>query len=299
MEGFNEKDGQLYVDDLPISEITNKYSTPAFIYSASLIRNNYNKYANALTEGDLICYAVKANSNIHILKELVKLGSGFDVVSGNELKRCIKAGADPRKIVFSGVAKSAEDIEQAINEGILSINIESEDEFDRIVNISKALDKQVQCSIRINPDIPTGSHKYIETGLKTSKFGVDTESLRNISSKAKETPLIKVSGIACHIGSQISDNSLIMKSLEFLLAARQQLTKDGHEINFLDVGGGLGITYKEESPGNPESLISEISDALKGSNINIILEPGRSITGNAGILISNVCLLYTSPSPRD
>ena len=288
MEGFNEKEGQLYVDDLPISDIVDKYGTPAFIYSGSAIKNNYNRYANALSDGDQICYAVKANSNIHILKELVRLGSGFDVVSGNELKRCIEAGADPRKIVFSGVAKSAEDIELAIKTGILSINIESEDEFDRIAKIAKTLNNEVQCSIRINPDIPTGSHKYIETGLKTSKFGVDTETLHNISLKAKDTPLIRVSGIACHIGSKISDNSLIMKSLEFLLNARQLLTKDGHEINFLDVGGGLGITYKEESPGNPESLIAEISNAVKEANINIVLEPGRSITGNAGILISNV-----------
>ena len=288
MEGFNEKEGQLYVDDLPISDIAHKFGTPAFIYSGSAIKNNYNRYANALRKGDQICYAVKANSNIHILKELVRLGSGFDVVSGNELKRCIEAGADPRKIVFSGVAKSTEDIELAINLGILSINIESEDEFDRIAKISKTIQKEVQCSIRINPDIPTGSHKYIETGLKTSKFGVDNETLLNISLKAKDTPLIKISGIACHIGSQISDNSLIIKSLEFLLDARQLLMKNGHEINFLDIGGGLGITYKEESPGNPESLMSEISNALKGSNINIVLEPGRSITGNAGILISNV-----------
>ena len=167
MEGFNEKEGQLYVDDLPISDIAHKFGTPAFIYSGSAIKNNYNRYANALRKGDQICYAVKANSNIHILKELVRLGSGFDVVSGNELKRCIEAGADPRKIVFSGVAKSTEDIELAINLGILSINIESEDEFDRIAKISKAIKKAVQCSIRINPDIPTGSHKYIETGLKT------------------------------------------------------------------------------------------------------------------------------------
>tara|TARA_Y100001936_G_scaffold180990_1_gene178028 strand:+ start:10 stop:1248 length:1239 start_codon:yes stop_codon:yes gene_type:complete len=288
MEGFNEKEGQLYVDDLPISEVADKYSTPAFIYSGSVIRNNYNRYANALREGDLICYAVKANSNIHILKELVELGSGFDVVSGNELKRCIEAGADPRKIVFSGVAKSSEDIERAINEGILSINLESEDEFDRIVNIAKALNQEVQCSIRINPDIPTGSHKYIETGLKTSKFGVDTKTLRNISSKAKGTPLITVSGIACHIGSQISDNSLIMKSLEHLLDAHKLLTNDGHVINFLDVGGGLGITYKEENPGDPESLIAEISNEIKKLNLNIVLEPGRSITGNAGLLISKV-----------
>ena len=288
MEGFNEKEGQLYVDDLPISEVADKYSTPAFIYSGSVIRNNYNRYANALREGDLICYAVKANSNIHILKELVELGSGFDVVSGNELKRCIEAGADPKKIVFSGVAKSSEDIERAINEGILSINLESEDEFDRIVNIAKALNQEVQCSIRINPDIPTGSHKYIETGLKTSKFGVDTKTLRNISSKAKGTPLITVSGIACHIGSQISDNSLIMKSLEHLLDAHKLLTNDGHVINFLDVGGGLGITYKEENPGDPESLIAEISNEIKKLNLNIVLEPGRSITGNAGLLISKV-----------
>ena len=288
MEGFNEKEGQLYADDLPISEIVDKYSTPAFIYSGSLIRNNYNKYANALRKGDLICYAVKANSNIHILKELVGMGSGFDVVSGNELKRCIKAGADPRKIVFSGVAKSSEDIEQAISKGILSINIESEDEFDRIVDISKSLDKEVQCSIRINPDIPTGSHKYIETGLKTSKFGVNTETLSNLSSKAKDAPLVKIIGVACHIGSQISDNSLIMKSLEHLLDAHKLLTNDGHKINFLDVGGGLGITYKEENPGNPGSLIAEISNEIEALNLNIVLEPGRSITGKAGLLISKV-----------
>ena len=137
MEGFNEKEGQLYVDDLPVSEIANNYSTPAFIYSASEIRNNFNKYTGALRKGDLICYAVKANSNIHLLKELVDLGSGFDVVSGNELKRCIQAGADPKKIVFSGVAKSSEDLEFAINKGIFSINIESEDEFDRVCDISQ------------------------------------------------------------------------------------------------------------------------------------------------------------------
>ena len=288
MEGFNEKEGQLYVDDLPVSEIANNYSTPAFIYSASEIRNNFNKYTGALRKGDLICYAVKANSNIHILKELVDLGSGFDVVSGNELKRCIQAGADPKKIVFSGVANSSDDLELAINKGIFSINIESEDEFDRVCDISQNLNKEVQCAIRINPDIPTGSHKYIETGLKTSKFGVGSETLQNISSKAKDKPLIKISGIACHIGSQISDNSLIIKSLEYLLDAQKLLIKDEHKLEFLDIGGGLGITYKEETPGNPESLILEILNKISALNLNIILEPGRSITGTAGILVTKV-----------
>ena len=230
MEGFNEKEGQLYVDDLPISDIAHKFGTPAFIYSGSAIKNNYNRYANALRKGDQTAMQLKPTL-ISIYWKNRRPGSGFDVVSGNELKRCIEAGADPRKIVFSGVAKSTEDIELAINLGILSINIESEDEFDRIAKISKAIKKAVQCSIRINPDIPTGSHKYIETGLKTSKFGVDNETLLNISLKAKDTPLIKISGIACHIGSQISDNSLIIKSLEFLLDARQLLMKNGHEIN--------------------------------------------------------------------
>ncbi len=270
------------------SEIADTYGTPAYIYSYSEIRNNFKKYADTLRNEDLICYAVKANSNIHILKELSELGSGFDVVSGNELKRCIKAGAERKKIVFSGVAKSLEDLELAINEEILSINIESEDEFDRVVNISEALNKEVHCSIRINPDIPTGSHKYIETGLKTSKFGVDTKTLTKISSKAINKPLIKISGTACHIGSQISDNNLIMKSLDHLLNAHELLKKDGHDIKFLDVGGGLGITYKKEIPGDPESLISEISNKIEALNLKIILEPGRSITGSAGVLISKV-----------
>jgi len=288
MEGFNEKEGQLYVDDLPIAEIVDKYGTPAYVYSNSKIQKNYIKYADALREGDLVCYAVKANSNIHILKELVQLGSGFDVVSGNELKRCIEAGADPKKIVFSGVAKSSEELELAISNEILSINIESEDEFDRIVAISETLNKNTNCSIRINPDIPTGSHKYIETGLKTSKFGVDTQTLNNISLKAKNKEFIQITGIASHIGSQISDNSLIMKSLEHLLTAHKSLMNDGHDINFLDVGGGLGITYKEEIPGDPKSLIAEICNELESSNLNIILEPGRSITGAAGVLIAKV-----------
>ena len=155
-----------------------------------------------------------------------------------------KAGINSKKIVFSGVAKSSEELELAINNEILSINIESEDEFDRIVAISETLNKNTNCSIRINPDIPTGSHKYIETGLKTSKFGVDTETLKNISLKAKDREFIQITGLASHIGSQISDNSLIMKSLEHLLEAHKLLTNDGHEINFLDIGGGLGITYK-------------------------------------------------------
>ena len=288
MEGFNEKEGQLYVDDLPIAEIADTYGTPAYIYSGSRIQKNFIKYADALREGDLICYAVKANSNIHILKRLAQLGSGFDVVSGNELKRCIEAGADPKKIVFSGVAKSSEELELAINEEILSINIESEDEFDRIISISETLNKETKCSIRINPDIPTGSHKYIETGLKTSKFGVDNETLKNISLKAKNREFIKITGLASHIGSQISDNSLIMKSLEHLLTAHKLLLNDGHDINFLDVGGGLGITYKDEIPGDPKSLISEISKEIESLNLHLILEPGRSITGAAGALIAKV-----------
>ena len=288
MNGIYVKEGNLFVENILGAELAKKYGTPAFIYSSEVIRNNYALYSNEKREDDLICYAVKANSNLNILKMLVDIGSGFDVVSGNELKKCLLAGADKNKIVFSGVAKSEEEITHAIENEILSINIESINEYKRIEKISSSLNKKVKCALRVNPDITIGSHKYIETGAKSSKFGLGKKDVNEVSELALKSENIELTTIACHIGSQISDENLILQSLDYIFVIAEELKKQGHEISCLDIGGGLGIKYHNEKKGDPALLIKEIKRRLNGTNYKFILEPGRSIIGNAGILISKV-----------
>ena len=288
MTGIHVKEGNLFVENILGAELAKKYGTPAFIYSSEVIRNNYALYSNQKREDDLICYAVKANSNLNILKMLVDIGSGFDVVSGNELKKCLLAGADKNKIVFSGVAKSEEEITHAIENEILSINIESINEYKRIEKISSSLNKKVKCALRVNPDITIGSHKYIETGAKSSKFGLGKKDVNEVSGLALKSENIELTTIACHIGSQISDENLILQSLDYIFVIAEELKKQGHEISCLDIGGGLGIKYHNEKKGDPALLIKEIKRRLNGTNYKFILEPGRSIIGNAGILISKV-----------
>ena len=281
-------DGQLFVENIPVIELAKEYGSPLFIYSSKEIEDNFLNYKNEIRDQDLVCYAVKANSNIHILKLLSDLGSGFDVVSGNELQRCLLAGADRKKIVFSGVAKSHEEIKLAVESDILSINIESVGEFERIAAIAKELNKTVNCALRINPDITIGSHKYIETGSKTSKFGLDKESVGKISELSKSNEHINIKAVACHIGSQISDENLILKSLIYIKEIADQLKEEGHEVNFLDIGGGLGIQYKDEEKGDPKILISKVKTLLKETDYQVIVEPGRSIVGTSGILLTKV-----------
>ena len=288
MTGIHVKEGNLFVENILGAELAKKYGTPAFIYSSEVIRNNYALYSNQKREDDLICYAVKANSNLNIIKMLVDIGSGFDVVSGNELKKCLLAGADKNKIVFSGVAKSEEEITHAIENEILSINIESINEYKRIEKISSSLNKKVKCALRVNPDITIGSHKYIETGAKSSKFGLGKKDVNEVSELALKSENIELTTIACHIGSQISDENLILQSLDYIFVIAEELKKQGHEISCLDIGGGLGIKYHNEKKGDPALLIKEIKHRLNGTNYKFILEPGRSIIGNAGILISKV-----------
>ena len=288
MTGIHVKEGNLFVENILGAELAKKYGTPAFIYSSEVIRNNYALYSNDKREDDLICYAVKANSNLNILKMLVDIGSGFEVVSGNELKKCLLAGADKNKIVFSGVAKSEEEITHAIENEILSINIESINEYKRIEKISSSLNKKVKCALRVNPDITIGSHKYIETGAKSSKFGLGKKDVNEVSELALKSENIELTTIACHIGSQISDENLILQSLDYIFVIAEELKKQGHEISCLDIGGGLGIKYHNEKKGDPALLIKEIKRRLNGTNYKFILEPGRSIIGNAGILISKV-----------
>ena len=280
--------GKLYIENIPVLDLAREYGSPCYIYSYEIITNNFLKYKKETRNQDLICYAVKANSNINILKLLAGLGSGFDVVSGNELKRCLIAGVDKNKIVFSGVGKSYEELEYAVDSEILSINIESVGEFKRISKIANKLNKTVNCALRVNPNISTGSHKYIETGSKTSKFGLDGQSIDEILKLSDEDNLIKISSVACHIGSQISDEDLILESLECIKSVAAKLEDNGHHIEFLDIGGGLGIRYRDENEVNPKALLDKVKNVLKNTDYKIILEPGRSIIGASGILVTKV-----------
>lgn len=288
MNGINTKNGELYLDNISLSDLANKYGTPSYVYSASLIRKNFLEYKDALRAADKVCFAVKSNSNINLLKLLNSLGSGFDVVSGNELKRCLVAGADPKDIVFSGVGKTKEEIKLAIEKNIFSINIESESELERIVQISQKAAQQVNCAIRVNPNISSESHPYISTGLKSSKFGVTSEVALKMSKRIQGIENVNLTGIACHIGSQITKPELILESLEHLMALAEEINRDKKTVSFLDIGGGLGITYKNEESADTKEIMNKVLERIKNLDFNLVIEPGRSIVGNAGVLLSEV-----------
>ena len=285
MDHIKRNDGELFIDGVSLTEIAEEYGTPSYVYSESLIKQNLEEYTSSVRKEDKICYAVKSNSNLSILKLLADNGSGFDVVSGYELQRCLIAGADPKKIIFSGVGKTEKEISLALQNKIFSINIESESELERIIRISEALEIKADCFIRLNPEISSESHPYIQTALKSSKFGVDTETAIRIAKLIKESKQVSLIGIASHIGSQISKESLVLENLNSLLNVLKILEKNDQKINFVDIGGGFGITYKDEKNLSPSKLLPKIIDKV-GQNINIILEPGRSISGKAGILIT-------------
>ena len=285
MDHIKRTDGELFIDGVSLTEIAEEYGTPSYVYSESLIKQNLEEYTSSVRKEDKICYAVKSNSNLSILKLLADNGSGFDVVSGYELQRCLIAGADPKKIIFSGVGKTEKEISLALQNKIFSINIESESELERIIRISEALEIKADCFIRLNPEISSESHPYIQTALKSSKFGVDTDTAIKIAKLIKESKQVNLIGLASHIGSQISKESLVLENLDSLLNVLKILEKNDQKINFVDIGGGFGITYKDEKNLSPSKLLPKIIDKV-GPKINIILEPGRSISGKAGILIT-------------
>ena len=285
MDHIKRNDGELFIDGVSLTEIAEEYGTPSYVYSGSLIEESLEEYTSSVRKEDKICYAVKSNSNLSILKLLADNGSGFDVVSGYELQRCLIAGADPKKIIFSGVGKTEKEISFALQNKIFSINIESESELERIIKVSEDLKIKADCFIRLNPEISSESHPYIQTALKSSKFGVDVDTAIRITKVIKQSKQVNLIGIASHIGSQISKESLVLENLDSLLNVLEILEEDDQKINFVDIGGGFGITYKDEKDLKPSELLPKIIDKV-GPNINIILEPGRSISGKAGILIT-------------
>ena len=288
MKGLNRREDKLFIDEVSLEDIAKEYGTPVYVYSGSKLKENFKGYLSSIREKDKICYSVKSNSNIHLLELLADLGSGFDVVSGNELRKCLEAGAKPEDIVFSGVGKTEEELVMAIKENIFSINIESEEELDRIIKTAKDLEKKAQCMIRINPDISSESHPYIQTGLKTSKFGILREGIDSIVEKASKSRLINLKGIASHVGSQIFNKELIFENLNLLIEIANNLIRQGHALSYIDLGGGLGISYQEEKEIKPREVLEDIISKLEPLNLNLLLEPGRSISGNTGVLLSKV-----------
>ncbi|HTM09340.1 MAG TPA: diaminopimelate decarboxylase [Verrucomicrobiae bacterium] len=297
MNHFEYRDGELFAEAVPVKKIAGEVGTPAYIYSLATLKRHYRVFDKAFGNAPhLVCFSVKSNSNLAVLRAFVKEGSGFDIVSGGELFRALKAGADPKKIVFSGVGKNRDEIEYALKSGILMFNVESEQELAFLDEVSRALGKRAPISLRINPDVDPKTHPYISTGMKKSKFGIEIKRSAELYKKALALKNLEVIGVDCHIGSQLTAIGPFVDALsrvrEYLdRALVGYLRKEGADIRYLDLGGGLGIRYNDEEPPHPEEYAAALIKGLEGLNVTLILEPGRVIVGNAGILVTQVLYL--------
>ena len=289
MDHFEYKNGELHCEEVAIAALAEQYGTPLFVYSRATLERHWHAFDAALAGHEhLVCYAVKANSNLAVLNLLARLGSGFDIVSGGELQRVLQAGGKPAGIVFSGVGKLAHEIEAALEADILCFNVESEQELDRINEIAGHMGKTARVSFRVNPDVDAKTHPYISTGLKENKFGVAFVDAEQVYLKAAKLANIDIIGMDCHIGSQLTELSPYIDALDRLLALIESLRKQGIEIHHLDLGGGLGIRYRDEEPPLPADWASALQERLQSFDGSIVIEPGRAIAGNAGILVSRV-----------
>lgn len=290
MDYFEYKNAVLYAEDVPVSTIARDYGTPVYIYSRATLERHWHAFNDAVSQHKhLICYAVKANSNIGVLSVLAELGSGFDIVSGGELHRVIAAGGDPAKVVFSGVGKTPEEIKFALQQGIKCFNVESIPELERINSVAKSLNVKAPISLRINPDVDAKTHPYISTGLKANKFGIAHEDAIATYQKAHSLSHLEIKGMDCHIGSQLTEIPPFVDALERLLGLIDQLAELGIQIDHLDVGGGLGVKYNDENPPHPREYAAAMAEKMHGrEHLTLILEPGRAIAANAGILVTKV-----------
>lgn len=289
MDHFNYRDGELFAEDVPVSEIARRFGTPAYVYSRATLERHYRAYDDALKDRPhLVCYAVKANSNLAVLNVLARLGSGFDIVSAGELERVIRAGGDPGKVVFSGVGKQEWEMRRALEAGVRCFNVESDTELDRLNAVAGELGVKAPVSLRVNPDVDAGTHPYISTGLKENKFGIDIAEAPEVYARAASLPNLEVKGVDCHIGSQLTSVSPFLDALDRVLALIDDLAARGIEIRHLDMGGGLGVTYNQEQPPQPSDYVRALSERLGDRSLELILEPGRSIAANAGILVTRV-----------
>ena len=289
MDYFNYRDNRLFAEDVAIEDIVKEHGSPCYIYSRETLERHWHAFDDALSAHDhLICFAVKANSNLAVLNVLAKIGSGFDIVSGGELERVLAAGGDANKIVFSGVGKTAKEMRRALEVGIRCFNVESEDELLLLNDVAAELNVTAPVSIRVNPNVDANTHPYISTGLKENKFGIDISLAPEIYQRASKLSNLKIEGVDCHIGSQLTETRPFIDALDLVLGLIEQLAEMGIAIHHLDLGGGLGIQYKDETPPAPAEYAKALSEKLEGRNLQILVEPGRAIAGNAGILVTQV-----------
>jgi diaminopimelate decarboxylase len=304
MNHFEYRNGEMFAEGVPLQRIAKEVGTPAYVYSLATLKRHYQVFDRAFAKvPHIVCFSVKANSNLALLRTFAKEGSGFDIVSGGELFRALKAGGDPKKIVFSGVGKKQDEIEYALRSEILMFNVESEDELVALNDIARGLGKKAPISLRVNPDVDPQTHPYISTGMKKAKFGVEIKKSVEVYKKAASLPNVDVVGVDCHIGSQLTSLSPFIDALarvrEYLdRVLVGSLQKEGAQIRYLDLGGGLGINYNDETPPQPDEYARAIIDGLEGLDITLILEPGRVIVGNAGILVTEVQYVKENDAKR-
>ena len=293
MEAFNYRDGELFAEGVALSALAQRFGTPTYVYSRAHIEEQYRAYADALAGmPHLVCFAVKANSNIGVLNVLARLGAGFDIVSSGELERVLAAGGEPSRIVFSGVGKSRDDMRRALEVGVHCFNVESSVELERLQKVAAELGVKAPVSLRVNPDVDAGTHPYISTGLKDNKFGIPVGEALAVYELAASLPHVKVTGLDCHIGSQLTELSPFLDALDRLLVLLETLRARGIEVEHLDLGGGLGVPYRDEHPPAPFDYASALLERLsrwEGSErLTLLFEPGRSIAANAGVLLTRV-----------
>lgn len=297
MQDFTERDGQLYAEQVSLTELAEQYGTPLYVYSRAAFTRHYQEYANALGDHPgMICYAVKANSNIAVLNVLARLGAGFDIVSEGELERVLLAGGNPSRVVFSGVGKTPAEMRRALDVGVHCFNVESEAELDVLAAVAADLGKVARISLRVNPDVDANTHPYISTGLKENKFGIDIARAPQVYARAQQLPSLEIVGVDCHIGSQLTDLSPFVDALDRVLQLVDQLAELGVTIKHLDLGGGLGVTYRGETPPAVADYMQAIKTRLGNRPLALIFEPGRSISANAGVLLTRV--EYLKPTPH-
>lgn len=290
MDYFNYRGNDLYAEELAVSELAAQFGTPLYVYSRAAVERHWRAFDDALTEHPhLICYAMKANSNLALLNLLARLGSGFDIVSQGELERVLIAGGDPAKVVFSGVAKNVVEIKRALEVGIRCFNVESVSELERLNQIAGEMKVKAPISLRINPDVDAKTHPYISTGLKENKFGISYQLAREVYRQASKLPNIVIKGMDCHIGSQLTELSPFLDATDRLLLLLDQLNEDGIEIQHLDLGGGLGVRYADETPPQPAAYAAALLEKLKNRrHLELFFEPGRAIVANAGVMLTRV-----------
>ncbi len=289
MDFFEYKNGQLYAEDVPLSKVAEQYGTPAYVYSRATLERHWKAFDNALGDHPhLVCYAVKANSSLAVLNVLARLGAGFDIVSVGELERVLAAGGEAGRIVFSGVGKRADEMQRALDVGIRCFNVESEAELELLNEVAGQMGKKAPISLRVNPDVDARTHPYISTGLKDNKFGIAHQRALAVYEKAAAMEHLDIQGIDCHIGSQLTQVSPFVDALHKVLDLVDELAARGIELHHMDLGGGLGIRYQDETPPEPAEYARALLAAMGDRNIEILLEPGRAIAGNAGVLLTTV-----------